>query len=307
MRSNYTAQALILCCISIICLSCVASSSQATAISFDQNHAFGLLKKQCDFGPRPAGMKAHTLTRDFLIGELRKYTKSVQLQDFVHTQNNRKYPMTNIIACFGDQTKPSILLSAHWDTRPTADQENDPARRKLPIIGADDGASGVAILLELARMFHEQPPAVPVTIALWDGEDFGPGIEDMFLGARYFAGRIDGSQTYKYGILLDMVGQKNLRIPREWSSQHKAPTVVDKVWKAAADLGYTKVFVDQIGSNIIDDHIALNRAGVQCIDIIDFNYPYWHTLDDTPDKCSPESLKTVGETIARVVYTEQTD
>jgi Zn-dependent M28 family amino/carboxypeptidase len=213
--------------------------------------------------------------------------------------------MTNIIGRFGNLGKPGVLLCAHWDTRPTADMDSDLIKRKKPIIGANDGASGVAVLLELAHMFRKTPPAVPVTIVFFDGEDWGPGSDDMFLGARYYASRIGSNQKFKYGILLDMVGDSSLNIPREANSQRRAEFVVDKVWKAATDLGYSSSFTNSVKYNISDDHLPLLQAGISCIDVIDFDYPYWHTLADTPDKCSPSSLKIVGETVARVVYSEQ--
>jgi Zn-dependent M28 family amino/carboxypeptidase len=175
-----------------------------------------------------------------------------------------------------------------------------------PILGANDGASGVAVLLELARMFKEKPPTVSMTIVLFDGEDFGPTLEDMFLGSRYFAKAMDKCK-YRYGILLDMVGDKGLQIYREGNSQEHAAFVADKIWDAAKSLGREGVFKDRLKYTIQDDHVPLIEAGLPCADVIDFDYAYWHTLDDMLDKCSPESLKAVGETIARVIYSEKTE
>jgi len=294
----------LLCAVSLLLEGCFA---QANPPDFDSARAFDLLRKQCDFGPRPPGTPAHEKCRDYLLAELSKYTASAELQNFEHVRSGKTYPMSNIIARFGKAGTPAILLCAHWDTRPTADQELEPADQRKPILGANDGASGVAVLLELARMFHEHPPAVPVTIVLFDGEDFGPKEGDMFLGAKFFASKLSEKSRYKYGILLDMVGDKDLEIYRESNSQGAAGFVVDKIWTAARKLGHASEFKDQVKYGISDDHIPLIQAGVPCADVIDFDYPYWHTLSDTVDKCSPKSLQTVGETIAKVVYSEKLD
>ena len=268
--------------------------------SFNSTKAFSILQKQCDFGPRPVGSSAHDKLRDYLVSELRKNTNSVKLQSFQH----KTYNLSNIIARFGGSETPGILLCAHWDTRPIADQELEAADRKRPILGANDGASGVAALLELARMFKERPPDVPVTIVLFDGEDFGPTGKDMFLGSRHFAKTMDKSK-YRYGILLDMVGDKELQIHREGNSQAHAASIADKVWKTAQKLGHGGIFSDELRYTIEDDHVPLIEAGLPCIDVIDFDYAYWHTLDDTVDKCSAKSLQVVGEIIAEVVYSER--
>jgi len=280
-------------------------SAQSSPPPFDAARAFAALRKQCDFGPRPVGSQAHDSLKTYLMDELRRYTDRVSVQDFRHVRSGRTYDLSNVVASFGPSKGRALLLCAHWDTRPTADEELDSDKRARPITGANDGASGVAVLLELARMFSERPPAVPVTIALFDGEDFGPGNADMFLGSKHFASKIDKADAFKYGILLDMVGDKDLQIYRESHSNSSAPEVVDKVWAAARKLGHGSVFVDKVKYAIRDDHLPLIRQGVPCIDVIDFDYAYWHTLEDTPDKCSPESLRIVGETVAEVIYSER--
>ena len=280
-------------------------SAQVKPPSFDSRQAFDFLQKQCSFGPRPPGSPAHDQTRDYLAGELRKYADAVDLQSFTYTRGKESFPMANIIARFGSPDAQGILLCAHWDTRPTADQELDKEDQQKPILGANDGASGVAVLLELARMFHERAPSVPVTIVLFDGEDLGPTVKDMFAGSEYFAARLSGKR-FRYGILLDMVGDKNLEVYREGNSQDKAGAVNDKIWAAARKLGFSQ-FKDEVKYTISDDHLPLIKAGVPTADVIDFDYAYWHTLRDTVDRCSAQSLKAVGETIAQVVYTEHTD
>ncbi len=270
--------------------------------AFDGEKAYAILKKQCEFGPRPVGSEAHRKTRDFLMDEMRKYADKTVAQDFLY----RGLPLTNIIGVFNPEQKKQVLLCAHWDTRPRADQEIDEAKQNQPILGANDGASGVAILIEIARMFKEQKPNVGVVIVLLDGEDYGSFEKDegVLLGAKHFA-KNHRDYNIEYGILLDMVGDKNLDIYREQNSQRYAPGTNEKFFRAARELGHGKFIIDDVKTNVTDDHIPLNVSGIRTIDIIDFNYAPWHTLDDTPDKCSAESLMRVGDTTAEVVYRER--
>jgi Zn-dependent M28 family amino/carboxypeptidase len=168
------------------------------------------------------------------------------------------------------------------------------------------------VLLELARIFHERKPEVGVLMVFFDGEDYGPTGNDMYLGSKHFAADLRDSLSVngkpvkiEYGILLDMVGDRNLGIYREGHSVDAAPEVVEKVWSAAKELGYQDRFRPQVKYTVDDDHVPLIKAGIKCIDVIDFDYGPWHTLDDTPQKCSAESLKAVGDVIARVVYEEK--
>jgi Zn-dependent M28 family amino/carboxypeptidase len=195
------------------------------------------------------------------------------------------------------------MLCAHWDTRPTAEQDFTPSNRHKPIPGADDGASGVAVLLEIARVLHENRPNASVILAFWDGEDWGPGENNMYVGASYFA-KNPGAFKPDEAVLIDMIGQKNLQIPMEANSKLRCPDLVQRVWDAAKSAGAQNVFVPQTDYSIDDDHVPLLKAGIPCIDLIDFNYAYWHTLDDTPDKCSPESLGAVGRTLLEFVGRE---
>jgi len=282
---------------------------------FDQSRAFGFLKQQVDFGPRYPGAPAHMTTADFIVSNLKPYADNVTVQQFTQTIKGKKLDLQNIIAFFNPSAKHCVLLAAHWDTRPIADMEVDPAKVATPIPGANDGASGVAVLLELARVFAKQKPDVGVMMVFFDGEDYAtipPSADTMFLGSIYFAKHlrestsIDGKPVkLSYGILLDMIGDKDLKIYEEGNSNDSAPEVVDNVWNTAGDLGYGKQFVPSIKYSISDDHLPLIKAGIKCIDVIDFNYGPWHTLDDTVDKCSPESLKVVGDVISHVIYKEK--
>lgn len=283
---------------------CAPTAVQAERPAFDGKRAFADLEKQVSFGPRVPGTPAHLQCRDWLVGELEKTADRVEVQTFTQVVDGKGLRMYNIFGIFNEQASKRVMLCAHWDTRPTADEELEPANRRKPIPGANDGASGVAVLLELARQFRVKRPEIGVIIAFWDGEDYGPDVQTMLLGSRYFAKNM-GKLRPTYGILLDMVGDKDLQIYKEANSVYAAPDLVEKVWRAAGELDYRNYFPNSIKYTITDDHVPLIEAGVPCIDLIDFDYPYWHTLQDTVDKCSPSSLQVVGEVVAAVVYAER--
>lgn len=282
-----------------------AAVAPPTSAVFDAKRAFGDLRKQVDFGPRVPQTKGHEAALSWLLVELRKSAgeAGVRRQDFSMPLGGKRLPMTNVIAQFNPTAKKQVLLCAHWDSRPTADMEIDADKKKLPIPGANDGASGVAVLLELARQLAAKPPPVGVQIVLFDGEDYGPGEERMYLGAQYYAKR-PARPRPAYAILIDMIGDKDLQLWREQNSESNAPEVNDKVWKAAEALG-AKAFHTGVKFSIDDDHLPLQKAGIKAIDLIDFDYGPWHTLDDTPEQCSPASLKTIGDVLAKVVYDEK--
>lgn len=281
-----------------------------TAPEFDGGKSFSYLEKQVSFGPRNPMSAGHEECKNWLVSELEKYANRVVKQEFMHfdPRLNKNIRMTNIVASFNLNAERRIILCAHWDTRPRADKDL-PENAGKPILGANDGASGVAVLLEIARVMKAQLPEVGVDIVLFDGEDYGPEgvLEEYFLGSKYFAKNL-GKYKPVFGILLDMVGDAQLNLPVESQSNYYARAIVDKVWSAAEELGYSQ-FERRVGYAVNDDHIALIEAGIPCIDIIDFEYPdksnkYWHTLQDTPDKCSPQSLKVVGQTVLQVIYNE---
>ena len=303
MNRSFCKRQLLYAAIPVIFLVCTNANSQD---QFNKSSAFAYLEKQCSFGPRNPGSPGHKSCRDFLRNELKGFSSSVESQQFLHTDRKlgKSLRMTNIIASFdvqSSQAKP-ILLCAHWDTRPRADRDPDIGNRDTPIAGANDGASGVAVLLEIARCLSELAPPQPVTIVLFDGEDYGEEgqLEDYCLGSKYFASTLSGDE-YKFAILLDMIGDKDLSIPIEGYSARVAPDLVNLIWRRAGKLGI-KAFRQRAGHDVYDDHWPLIQAGIPSIDIIDFEYPYWHTLQDTPDKCSPESLKAVGDVLMDVIY-----
>jgi len=274
--------------------------------AFDGDHAFSLLKKQCDFGPRVPNTKGHDQCLSFIETELSPYVDKVERQHFTFsdTSRHKRLDLTNVIGVINPNASRKIMLLTHWDTRPTADQEIDAADKAKPILGADDGASGTAALLELARNLHAKKPEIGVVLLFVDGEDWGPGDDKMYLGARYFAAH-PGANRPDYAILLDMIGDDKLDVYREKSSEELHPDINDKVWNAAAALGYSEQFPNQVKYQISDDHDSLNAAGIPTVDLIDFDYAYWHTLGDTPDKCRPESLKVIGDVMMKVIYDEK--
>jgi acetylornithine deacetylase/succinyl-diaminopimelate desuccinylase-like protein len=288
---------------SLLCALCSVPYALSAQPAFDAGRAFGYLQKQCEFGPRPPGSVAHKQTLDYLLSELKKFAREVVAQDFTHRVADGPLRLTNIIATFGPEADEKVLLAAHWDTRPFADRDPDPQKHHLPILGANDGASGVAVLLELSRAFHSKPPDVQVVMVLFDGEDYGKTEDEMLLGSRYFARNMDDRWRPEYGILIDMVGDKDLDIYIEPNSAAAAPDIVKKVWGLADELRLEGIYREP-GPAVLDDHIPLIKAGIKCIDIIDFNYSYWHSVEDTPDKCSPKSLETVGRLLLELIYRE---
>ncbi len=270
---------------------------------FDAEQAFSYLVRQVDFGPRAPNTKAHEECLQYLKHEFSLYADSVELQNFnVPGYDGTVLHLTNVIAHFNMKSKVRILLSAHWDSRPRADHQPGGEVDK-PIPGADDGASGVAVLLELARDFKQAPPPVGVDLMLWDGEDYGKeGDMDYYcLGSKYWAATKPSTYVPLFAVNLDMIGQKNLSIPKEGYSLEYAPDVVKLIWNTANEMGVTQ-FADSTAGNIYDDHLQLDNIGIKAVDLIDFNYKYWHTLEDTPDKCSPESLDAVGKVLLEVIY-----
>lgn len=275
--------------------------------AFDATRAFEDLETQVAFGPRIPGSEGHALQLAWLESRLLELADTVFLEPFEHvTEEGHELSLTNIVARFASDDGGRILLLTHWDTRPRADRSPDEADRDLPVPGANDGASGTAVLLELARMFKVQPPPGGVDLLFSDGEDYGPSTADMFLGARHYVTTLSGEDSPAFAILLDMVGDADPRFPMETYSVERAPQVVQRVWSIAADLGYRRYFPMDESVRVVDDHLQLNDAGIPTIDLIDFDYGpgnrFWHTLRDTPENTSPQTLLMVGDVVAEVVY-----
>jgi hypothetical protein len=270
-----------------------------------------LLERQCAFGPRFPGSDGHAQMKEFMKKFLHPLSDSLHIMDekISHPYERRYIILTNYLARFNLQADYRIMIMAHWDTREFADQDLNPDNRSLPILGANDGASGVAILLTLAEILHSLPPLnIGIDLLFVDGEDMGKsGDPDKFgLGTQAFAKHIPEPRP-KFAVCIDMVADHEQHFPMEQFSLQQAPEVVQSIWSLANDLGYTQ-FENRIGSAIMDDHYYLYKyAKIPSIDIIDFDYPnanlnYWHTLQDTPENCSAKSLESVGTVMTHFIY-----
>jgi glutaminyl-peptide cyclotransferase len=285
---------------------------------FDGKRAYKELVKQVEFGPRISGTVGHVKTKVYLVSHLRQYADMVSEQtfDFKDKHDSSKiYKGVNIVASFNvtEEVSKRILLCAHWDSRPFADNDPDTTNHKLPVLAANDGASGIAVLLEMARLFAESRPKVGVDIVLFDLEDIGDELDSnetnsprnpFAIGSEIF---VKNNPNYypEYGILLDMVGDKELRIPKEAYSMNRAGNIVEKVWKAALVVG-SDVFVDEQGGAVMDDHIAFLKKSIPVIDLIHLPFPKtWHTVNDKPEYCSSASLQQVGNVLVEVIYNEK--
>jgi Zn-dependent M28 family amino/carboxypeptidase len=244
-------------------------------------------------------------------GLLREWADTVQLLPFQYlTSGGENLQLTNILARFRPEADHRILFLTHWDTRPWSDRAQDPELREIPVPGANDGASGTAVLLHLASLLSESPPPSGIDFLFIDGEDYGPGVEDMFMGSRHFVQTMREHGSWTYGVLLDMVGDRDPSFPVEAYSAEFATGVVQRVWRIADDLGYGDVFPNRVGPRVSDDHVYFNQAGLPTVDIIDFEYGpgdvdggrFWHTPDDDLENVSAETLGMVGEVVAELVY-----
>jgi len=259
-----------------------------TPTAFDGRRAYDWVTAQCDLGPRPTGSDAHQKLKQLIRTALQENGWQVTSQTFQHQETT----VENIIGKAGGAGRP-IILAAHYDTRPKADR--DPDNPTAPIPGANDGASGTAVLLELARALR--PVRRPIWLVFFDAEDRGEIAGwDWSVGARYFAQQLDIAPQAV--VVVDMIGDADLQIYLE---ENSTPALCQEIWTVAAELGYTDVFIQRTRWRIIDDHLPFIERGWPACLLIDFDYPYWHTHQDTPDKVSPESLQRVGAVLERWV------
>jgi glutaminyl-peptide cyclotransferase len=275
----------------------------------DGQRAYGYLIKIVEIGPHTAGSEANRRVRRLVADHFTKNGGKVREQPFraVHPMTGEPLVMANLVGSWKPDILTRVVIGAHYDTRPHPDQEVLPERHNLPFVGANDPASGIALLMEIANHLTDLQTQWGVDLVLFDGEElvFGdePRVGEYFLGSEEFA-RIYAEQRdrrrsgmrYGAGIVLDMVGGRNLRIKQEPYSLREAPQLVRQVWAVAKTLG-VKSFSPQIGREVRDDHLALLEAGIPTIDLIDFDYPYWHKADDLPENCSAESLAEVGQVL----------
>ena len=288
----------------------ILSSCNNSVPNFDKGNAFRYLVEQCEFGPRNPGSNGYKQCLDYLQKTLSGFADTMLLQPFVLDDlvSEKSYDLTNIIARFKVNDPQQLLIGAHWDTRPWADEDPDPEKRNDPIIGANDGASGVAVILELARILNASPPPIGITLVLFDGEDMGrSGIPKSYAqGSLAFAKDLPIKKPDE-AIILDMIGDAELHIPIERNSYRQNRQLVKKLWSLAKVLRLD-AFESRIAYTIYDDHVPLwVEAKIPAIDIIDFNYPnsysnYWHTTQDLPENCSAESLGQVGTLLVHYIY-----
>lgn len=300
-------------------------AAQSVAVSFNADSAYAFCEAQCAFGPRTMNSGAHDKCGEWIKEKFRQYGMDVTAQEMtLKAYDGTPLKCTNIIASYKPELTTRILICAHWDTRPWADNDPDEANHRKPVLGANDGASGIAVMLETARLIQQADTAlnIGVDFVCFDAEDMGtPQWEDSgdsedtwALGAQYWA-KNPHRQGYeaRFGILLDMVGGEGARFYQEGVSKHFAPEIVKKVWAAAKTAGYGSMFPETEGGMVTDDHLPINRnTGIPTIDIIAYypdcersNFdPTWHTVSDNMDHIDRDVLKAVGQTVVQILFSE---
>ena len=291
--------------------------------AFIADSAMAYCQAQCDFGPRTMNSKSHDLCEEWIINKFKGFGLEVETQKADLTGwDGTKLHSTNIIAHFNPQAERRILICAHWDSRPWADNDPDSANWHKPVLAANDGASGVGVMLEVARLLQNDTTlAIGVDLVCFDAEDYGTpqwaeknedSENTWALGAQYWAKNLPENYKPQFGILLDMVGGQGEKFYQEQFSLRYAASIVDKVWSAARHAGYGSMFTNEVGGQITDDHIPVNEAGIPTVDVIpcypdcrqsSFG-PTWHTINDDMEHLDANTLKAVGQTLIQVIYSE---
>ena len=300
-----------------------AAAAPVVVPAFNADSAYRYVKEQVDFGPRVPNTAAHRACGDYLVAKLEQFGAKVCVQEAdLVAYDNTILKARNIIGAYNPDSRRRVLLCAHWDSRPYADSERGRKRQKEPILGANDGASGVGVLLEIARLMQQQAPAIGVDIVFFDAEDYGiPSFyrgnykaDTWCLGSQYWA-RVPHVQGYnaRFGILLDMVGGRGATFYRERFSQRTASAQVKKIWDTAHRLGFGSFFPQEDGMEVTDDHVYVyDLAHIPCVDIISYDPhsdtgfgDFWHTHDDNMDVIDAATLNAVGRTVMEVIYNEK--
>ncbi len=288
-----------------------------TVPTFDADQAFADILKQVDMGPRVPNSPAHAKCVAWLDSELTACTQNVELQKFTDPgySPGETLNLTNVIASFNPKATWRVLILTHFDTRPWADEDPNPKNHTTPIPAANDGGSGTAVMLELARQMKLHPPPIGVDLFFDDGEDYGKyqvdNLTRYFLGVKYFVSVKPADYNPRFAILLNMVGDTNADFEPETNSVQSAPQFVNEIWNTAAQMGLSHFHTGH-GSDIEDDHLPLIQAGIPSVDIIDGdlvghvspdpNRKYWHTLDDLPKHLAPSTLSEVGRLLLNLIY-----
>lgn len=287
----------------LLALMAAACGDSVPEREFDGAQAFEYVRTQMSFGPRIPGTPGHVAIQVWLDSTLRARADTVLVQEWDHvTAAGDTLALKNFIARFNPAVERRVLYLAHYDTRPYADGANS-RDSTLAVPGANDGASGVSILLGVADALKARPTELGVDLLFVDGEDYGVFDEkvDVLIGSKYYASHLPAGPKPRFAILWDMVGDKDLEIHAESYSVIAAPEVVQRVTNASRALGYDQYFFADPKWAIEDDHLPLQEVGISAIDVLDFDYPYWHTKDDTIDKVSGESLKVVGDVAMYII------
>ncbi len=282
---------------------------------FDEHSAYDFIQKQVDFGPRVMGSEGHDACAKWLVEQFKSFGAKVIEQKFTATvYTGETFPANNIIAQFNPQVSDRILLAAHWDTRHIADSPLSTSRQDEPILGADDGGSGVGVLLEIARQLQAQKIGIGIDIVLFDAEDYGESggdSESYCLGSQYWSRNPHSSYKARYGFLLDMVGAKDAQFKIEDISYRYAPHIVDKLWSLANRMGKSNYFMKVQGGGITDDHFFVNTiAKIPMVDIINLSGTdtafgaHWHTHYDDMDIIDKNTLRAVGQVLLAAIYRE---
>lgn len=282
--------------------------TESTLGDFRADSAYSFLARQVAFGPRVPNTEAHRQAGDWLVSELQRHgLKVTQQRANLKAFDGTVLEARNIFGQFNPDAKDRILLLAHWDCRPWADNDPDPSKRHLPVDGANDGASGVAVLLEIARQLNLNGTDKGIDILFVDAEDWGTEGDDSSwaLGTQYFVSHPPvKNYAPRVAILLDMVGGEGATFYREYFSERSAPHVADALWRIAAENGYGAMFLNSIGTAVMDDHVELIKAGIPAIDIIEYHKdgeqgfnPRWHTASDNMEGISKITLEAVGKTL----------
>lgn len=291
--------------VALVVLACQAKAGgSAGAKEFNGQTAFGYVEKQMSFGPRIPGTPGAKAAGDWIQSQLAARADTLVVQEIRHvTRRGDTLRLRNFFARFKPAATERVLLLAHWDTRPRSDQSQNLGQQRLPVPGANDGASGVAVLLGVADALKKRAPNMGVDLLFVDGEDFGDFADsnDVLIGSRWFAAHQPSGYQPLFAVLFDMVGDKDLQIYQEGNSLAVAPEVVQRVWRVAADLGYARNFQPSVKHTLTDDHVSLQSVGIHAIDVVDFDYPFWHTTEDTIDKVSAASLQIVGDVALALV------
>ncbi len=292
-----------------------------TPVSFNRDSAYSYVRRQVSFGPRVSGTEGNRKCREYIVSELNRHGASnINIQEGEVTAFTGKHlPIANIMASYRPEDPNRILLLAHYDTRPWADSDVKEENRFRPVLGANDGASGVAVLLEIARQLNICEPPIGVDLLFVDAEDYGQASgfsahdSTWCLGTQYWVKNMPyaSDSLPRYAILFDMVGGLDAKFHREYFSDEEASKLVDKVWAMAQNSGFGDRFINQKGGAVVDDHIFLNKAGIPAIDIIESKNPAtgtfaptWHTVNDNLDHIDPSSLHAAGQTVLNLIHNE---